>query len=178
MKQNTRTKQNVKAIAADIGIDDNNKQQLYTILSESVGTLTVFRQMLLGYHWNVKGSMFTILHSLFGEQYDAIGAAIDIFAERIRQIGLIAPTTLAQCLELSTVEEIEPVSDANEMVANVLAFHEIIIQQLRTNFDLTNQLRDFATNNIIADLLQNHEKTAWVVRAILDNNDTETVAKQ
>ena len=61
--------------------------ELSRLLADSYATYT----KTLHYHWNVRGPHFYSLHQLFEEQYLELHAAIDVIAERIRQLGADTP---------------------------------------------------------------------------------------
>lgn len=47
------------------------------------------------YHWNVTGPMVNTLHLMFEAQYNELGLAADLIAERIRTLGHTAPGSYA-----------------------------------------------------------------------------------
>jgi starvation-inducible DNA-binding protein len=53
------------------------------------------------------------------------------------------------------------------MIRNLLNDHETIIKQIRKDIDLTAKINDMGTNNFLCDLIEKHEKTAWMLRAHL-----------
>ncbi|MDO9499633.1 Dps family protein [Falsiroseomonas sp.] len=48
-----------------------------------------------GFHWNVSGARFRVLHQMFEEPYNEPWQALDPIAERIRLLGQTAPGSLA-----------------------------------------------------------------------------------
>ena len=50
------------------------------------------------FHWNVTGSMFNSLHTMFETQYTEQWAALDDVAERIRALGFNAPAPTGNSL--------------------------------------------------------------------------------
>ena len=57
------------------------------------------------YHWNVEGPHFAALHQLFEGQYEALHAATDDLAERMRALGAYAPAGLAAFAAASAVPD-------------------------------------------------------------------------
>lgn len=121
------------------------------------------------YHWNVTGETFGPLHQLFNEQYDALNTIVDDVAERIRALGGTAPGSLGEFLDLARIKETpaEPLSAAH-MIGNLLADYESVIEHLRSDLVVClEKYHDVGTNNFLANLLERHEKTAWMLRAHL-----------
>ena len=57
---------------------------------------------------------------------------------------------------------------AREMIANLLADHEALIRQLRTDLETyDDKYRDIGTNDFLTGLMKKHEKMAWMLRAFL-----------
>ncbi len=120
------------------------------------------------YHWNVVGPLFGPLHKLFNDQYDELAAFVDLVAERIRALGYKPYATLAEFIENTTLSE-DPGRnpDANGMITKLLQDHETVIKQIRLDIDYTVKVNDMGTNNFLADLIEKHEKTAWILRVHL-----------
>src|SRR5438045_623314 len=74
------------ALPANVGLDDNARQQICEILNKRLSDAFVLYTKTLNYHWNVTGIEFIQLHKLFEEQYEAQAEGIDALAERVRQL--------------------------------------------------------------------------------------------
>jgi starvation-inducible DNA-binding protein len=55
--------------------------------------------------------------------------------------------------------------NAREMIANLLADHETIVRQLRTDLEDAEKHHDMGTNDFLTGLMEKHEKMAWMLRA-------------
>ncbi len=120
------------------------------------------------YHWNVVGPFFGPLHDLFGKQYEQLAVNIDTVAERVRALGFIALGTLQEFQQHATIQENPGINpDAKDMIKDLLEGHEAIIRQIRPIIDTTVESNDMGTNNFLGDLIEQHEKTAWMLRAHL-----------
>lgn len=151
-----------------IGIDDKNRKALSRLLRRLLANESVLLAKTRNYHWNVVSSDFGALHKLFDEQYEALSEAADEVAERIRSLGEFAPGTLAEFLEEATLKE-QPgdyPKDAR-MIANLLADHEQVVRELRKDVDEASRLGDAGTGDFLTGLMEEHEKTAWMLRAHL-----------
>jgi starvation-inducible DNA-binding protein len=118
-----------------------------------------------GYHWNVVGPQFTQLHELFSQQYTEMWNALDELAERIRALGDYAPQGLAAMGNLSSIGGGDPALDAQAMVEDLLAGHEVLIETLRAALASAGAAGDPVTEGLLTERLTIHEKQAWMLRA-------------
>ena len=122
------------------------------------------------YHWNVTGPMFQTLHLMFETHYTELALAVDSIAERIRSLGAWAPGSYTQFAKLSTVAEAPPVPPAaTEMVRDLVKGHEAVAKTARKLFAITDEAQDEVTTDLLVQRMQVHEKTAWMLRALLEN---------
>jgi starvation-inducible DNA-binding protein len=60
-------------------------------------------------------------------------------------------------------------TEAREMVAELLADHEAVIRTLRRDLETAgDEHKDMGANDFLTDLMERHEKMAWMLRAFLD----------
>ena len=158
------------AITPNIGVEDGARQEIVEILNKRLADTFVLYVKTLNYHWNVTGIEFQQLHGLFRGQYEALAESIDEIAERIRKLGGFAIGTLDEYKQNSAIEE-QPgrIPNAEAMIRNLLNDHETVIRQLRADADKTEELEDMATNDFLIGLVEEHETTAWMLRAHLEN---------
>jgi starvation-inducible DNA-binding protein len=122
------------------------------------------------YHWNVTGPHFGALHVLFEKQYEELAEIADEVAERVRALGGQAVGTLAEFQEHTRLKE-EPNHYPSDrtMLANLLHDHESVIRSSRDDLDAcANQFGDAGTSDFLTGLMERHEKTAWMLRAHLE----------
>ena len=153
----------------NIGIAENNRKNVADELSKLLANEYVLFTKTKNAHWNVEGLDFYDKHQLFDNQANQLASTIDSVAERIRTLGFAAPASLKAFLELTTLQE--TVLDSNkstEFIKDLLSAHETIILQLRSNISLfADSYKDFGSSDFITGLLQEHEKTAWILRTLL-----------
>ena len=139
-------------------------QQLHVLLANEYVLYTKTQK----FHWNVEGKWFGPLHLLFEKHYQQLAEIVDGVAERSLMLGIKTIGTLTEFLKLTTLEE-APGKNPNDtkMIEILLLDHEAIIEQLREDIDLTTQLNDMGTNNFLCELIETHEKMAWMLRAHL-----------
>lgn len=121
-------------------------------------------------HWNVYGKHFGALHLFFKEQYEQLFVIMDDVAERVRALDEFSFGTLEEFKQHSKLPE-HPGKDPHdlEMIEWLLRDHEAVIVYIRALVDETDDLHDMGTNNMLSDLLQQHEKMAWMLRAHVQN---------
>ena len=153
----------------NIGISENNRQNMALELSKVLADQYVVYIKTKQAHWNVEGNDFYDKHKLFDDQANQIAETIDETAERIRTLGHFVPATLKAFLELSHLTENVPTeNDSQSFISELLSAHETIINHLRANINIfANDYEDLGTSDFITGLLQEHEKTAWILRAHL-----------
>ena len=154
----------------NIGLAPNSRQKVIDILGSIIADQYILYTKTRNYHWNVTGEDFVQYHKLFEDQYSAIDEDIDDVAERIRALGGNTPATLSEFLKSSTLKEHpRKFPLAKTMIANLLADHETVIRNLRKDIEICDDLDDVGTEDFLTQLMEKHEKTAWMLRATLDN---------
>ncbi len=152
----------------NIGINDKDREQIANQLMRlQADTYTLYLQTH-NFHWNVTGALFRELHLMFEEQYNELALAVDVIAERIRTLGFPAPGTYQHFAALSAIEEVEGVPEAKHMVNILNRSHEIVIETCRQALKVAQQAHDESSIALISDRMRIHEKTAWMLRALLD----------
>lgn len=156
----------------DIGLAEEQRHGVTALLGKLLADEYVLYTKTRNYHWNVVGPEFHTLHEFFEDQYNQLNKRVDDIAERIRTLGFNAIGTLAECLEHTRLEE-HPgqYPPAADMLANLVTDHEAIIRQLRQDIKACeDEYHDVGTNDFLTDLLEQHEKMAWMLRAFLQND--------
>jgi starvation-inducible DNA-binding protein len=112
--------------------------------------------------------MFQTLHLMFETQYNELALAVDAIAERIRSLGHPAPGTYAQFAKLSSIKEPDGVPKANDMIRQLVDGQEAVVRTARSIFPVAEKAADEATADLLTQRIQLHEKTAWMLRSLLD----------
>jgi len=152
----------------DLGIPDGQRIQIAEGLGKVLADSTVLYAKTHGFHWNVTGPMFNTLHLMFMEQYTELWTALDAIAERIRALGLPAPFGGATYGRLSTIPETTGVPAALAMVKELVEGHEALARTIRGVFRIAAEAGDQPTADLLTQRLQIHEKTAWMLRSLLE----------
>jgi starvation-inducible DNA-binding protein len=112
--------------------------------------------------------MFQTLHLMFETHYNELALAVDLIAERIRALGFPAPGTYGQFVELSVIKEESGIPTAQEMIRNLVAAHEAVARTARQTFKAPESAGDQPTCDLLTQRMQFHEKTAWMLRSLLE----------
>ncbi|MEL7491235.1 MAG: DNA starvation/stationary phase protection protein [Pseudomonadota bacterium] len=149
------------------GLDDNARNAVAQALNGVLADTYTLYMKTHAFHWNVTGPQFHTLHVLFEEQYREMWAALDEIAERVRALGVFAPSSGKAFADLSSIDsaETEPPS-ASDMVATLLADHEALIRRAREALDTAAEVNDPASEDLLTVRIQTHEKTAWMLRSM------------
>lgn len=156
------------APAIDIGISAAERKKIAEGLSRLLADSYTLYLMTHNFHWNVTGPMFNTLHLMFMGQYTEQWNALDIIAERIRALGFPAPGTYKEFVKLASIKEVEGVPKAKEMIAHLVAAQEATARTARGLFPLVDKANDQPTADVLTQRLEVHEKTAWMLRSLLE----------
>ena len=88
-------KSSATAFSMDIGISDKDRAAIAQGLSRLLADTYTLYLTTHNFHWNVTGTMFNTLHTMFMVQYTELWNAVDPIAERIRALGHVAPGSYA-----------------------------------------------------------------------------------
>jgi starvation-inducible DNA-binding protein len=154
---------------ATIGIKEKSLETVTHSLDMILADEFVLYVKTLNAHWNVEGPDFHSKHLFFETQYGQLQKIIDDLAERIRILGHYAPASLREYLELTHLSELSREGNKSPgYIKELLRDHESILIRLRENIDsYGTALHDQGTSDFITQLMETHEKMAWMLRAHL-----------
>ena len=158
----------IKAPKIDIGISSDDRKKITDGLSALLADSYTLYLMTHNFHWNVKGPMFNTLHNMFMDQYTEQWTALDVIAERIRALGFPAPGTYKEFVKLASIEEIEGVPSAEEMIRHLVIAQEATARTARQLFPVVDAADDQPTADVLTQRIDVHEKTAWMLRSLLE----------
>jgi starvation-inducible DNA-binding protein len=106
---------------------------------------------------------------MFMAQYTELWNAVDPIAERIRSLGFPAPGSYAQFSTLSSLPDVPAKPPkASEMIWRLVQGHEAVARTARTVFGVADKADDQPSADLLTQRLDIHEKTAWMLRALLE----------
>ena len=152
----------------DIGINAKDRAAIAQGLSRLLADSFTLYLMTHNFHWNVTGPQFNSLHLMFMGQYTEQWNALDIIAERIRALGHPAPGTFAEFAKLTSVKEVSGVPKATDMVRHLVDAQETTARTARKLFPVVEAANDQPTADLLTQRLEIHEKTAWMLRSLLE----------
>jgi starvation-inducible DNA-binding protein len=152
----------------DIGIDADTRKEIADGLSRLLADTYTLYLKTHYFHWNVTGPMFQTLHLMFETQYTELALAVDLIAERIRALGFPAPGSYTEYAKLSSIPETTNVPKATEMIKLLVEGQESVCRTARSIYAVADKASDEPTADLLTQRLQLHEKTAWMLRSLLD----------
>ncbi len=154
--------------AINIGIDASQREDIASGLARLLADSYTLYLKTHNYHWNVTGPMFNTLHLMFETQYTELATAVDEIAERIRALGHPAPGSYRAYAALTVIPEDEDEADAETMIRRLVEGHEAVARTAREIYPIADAASDEPTADLLTQRLQVHEKTAWMLRSMLD----------
>jgi starvation-inducible DNA-binding protein len=151
----------------DIGIAEKDRKKIADGLSRLLADTYTLYLKTHNFHWNVEGPMFNTLHLMFEQQYTELALAVDLIAERIRALGVPAPGSYSAYAKLATVKEANGVPKAEDMIRELARDQETVVRTARKVFPLAEKANDEPTADLLTQRMQVHEKTAWMLRAMV-----------
>lgn len=155
-------------LTIDIGITDDDRAAIADGLSRVLADSYTLYLKTHNYHWNVTGPMFQTLHLMFEQHYNELALAVDEIAERIRALGAFAPGSYREFAALSSINEDDDRPNATEMIKRLVKGHESVARTARAVFPVVERASDEPTADLLTQRLQVHEKTAWMLRSLLE----------
>jgi starvation-inducible DNA-binding protein len=156
-----------RTLPVDIGINETDRHAIADGLSRLLADTYTLYLKTHNFHWNVTGPMFQTLHTMFEVQYTELATAVDDIAERIRSLGFPAPGTYSEFAQLSSISETSGVPKAEEMIALLVEGNEAVVKTARGAFPAAERAGDESTADLLTERMRLHEKTAWMLRSLL-----------
>jgi starvation-inducible DNA-binding protein len=155
-------------IQVNIGIEAGTRKEIADGLSRLLADTYTLYLKTHYFHWNVTGPMFQTLHLMFETQYTELALAVDLIAERIRALGFTAPGSYSEYAKLSSISETTNVPKATEMILLLVEGQEAVCRTARSIYPAVEKASDEPTADLLTQRLQLHEKTAWMLRSLLE----------
>lgn len=150
------------------GITQKVSQKVADFLSVLLADEFVLYLKTRNAHWNVEGPDFHTMHVYFEQQYTELATVIDEVAERLRKVDHYAPATMTEYLKITHLTEKKRTkNDSMTYIAELLTDYEFIIGYIRQQLIALENEIDQGTEDYVNALAEQHEKTAWMLRAHL-----------
>ena len=151
----------------NIGINEENTTKIAQGMSSVLADTYTLYLKTQNFHWNVTGPRFHQLHAMFEDHYTEMAEAIDEVAERIRALGHRSPGTFKEFSQLTSITEETGVIEADDMIKKLIEGHELISRKSREVVQMASDCSDEATADLLTSRIKTHEKTAWMLRSLL-----------
>lgn len=151
-----------------VPVEVEREESIATAVSRLLADTYATYLKTLYYHWNVTGPHFRSLHLMFEEQYVELQEAMDMIAERVRQLGASTPAFGKPLSSLTAVADDNDVPDAMQMVRNLVTAHEAVAVTARFVVAVATDKGDVATADIATERIEVHEKAIWMLRSTIE----------
>lgn len=142
-------------------------QVLVKKMNAFLADLQVHYQNLRGFHWNVEGSLFFVLHAKFEEFYNEASETADEVAERILMLGGQPLHSFSQYLQVAEIPEVTDLRDGKQAVQTVIDQSEILLKKMNELLELAGDQNDEATTSLFSDQISSTEKRLWMLKTFL-----------
>ncbi|MCL7988231.1 DNA starvation/stationary phase protection protein [Sphingobacterium sp. lm-10] len=157
-----------KQTQPEIGLQERDMANVSEFLNKLLADYTVLYTKIRHAHWNVEGPDFHAQHLFFETLYDQLSVNIDDVAERVRMLGHYAVGSLAKYLQLTHLSEIQHGgTDSIGLIKELTSDFETVIMVTRSGIELAQSAGDTGTEDFLTGLMEEHEKTAWMLRSHL-----------
>jgi starvation-inducible DNA-binding protein len=159
----------METIEINIGIEPAQREKIAQGLSRLLADTYTLYLKTHKFHWNVTGPMFNTLHLMFETQYNELALAVDLIAERIRALGVLAPGSYTEFGKLTSIKESAAGHpDAQQMIRELVDGQEAVVRTARSVFPEADGAGDQPTADLLTQRMQIHEKNAWMLRSLLE----------
>jgi starvation-inducible DNA-binding protein len=142
-------------------------EKLIDLMKRLLANTVAFRIKAQYYHWNVEGPDFMQYHDLFAKLYTATDENTDDIAEHIRALGAYSPGSFKRFSELTVIQDEDTVPDALEMINRIAADNIKLHVSITAAHTVADELGQRGVVNFLEGLLDDNEKTQWMLRATL-----------
>ena len=148
-----------------LNLDKKNVANVVAALQNLLADFQVYYTNLRGFHWEIKGRGFFVLHEKFESMYDDAATKMDEIAERILTLGGTPENKFSEYLKVARIPEVSGVSTSSEAVENILSTYKHFIAEERKLTELAEKADDVVTADMLAGYLEEQEKMVWMLVA-------------
>ena len=148
-----------------LNLNENSVANVVAGLQNLLADFQVYYTNLRGFHWEIKGRGFFVLHEKFESMYDDAAAKVDELAERILTLGGTPENKFSGYLMVARVPEVSGVSSSREAVEHVLNTYKHFIAEERKLIGLAEEANDVVTADLLTGYLKEQEKMIWMLVA-------------
>lgn len=134
-------------------------------LQQLLADFQVYYTNLRGFHWEIQGRGFFVLHGKFEDMYNDAASKIDEIAERILTLGGTPENKFSEYLKVARVAEVSGITRSSEAVEKVLETYKHFIAEERKLIEVANEADDAVTVDMLTGYLKEQEKMIWMLVA-------------
>lgn len=153
-----------------LNLNENSVTNVVAALQNLLADFQVYYTNLRGFHWEIKGRGFFVLHEKFESMYDDTATKVDEIAERILTLGGTPENKYSGYLKVARIPEVSGVTSSHEAVDNILNTYKHFIAEERKLIDLANEANDAVTADMLTGYLKEQEKMIWMLVAFSTRN--------
>ena len=146
-------------------LNESATAEVISGLQQLLADYQIFYTNLRGFHWNIKGHGFFILHGKFEEMYDDAAAKVDELAERILTLGGEPENRYSEYLKKAHIQEVSGISCSDAAVKNIMDTYGYLIGEERRLLSAASEAGDETTVAMMSDYLKGQEKLIWMLVA-------------
>ena len=161
----TETKKNSMKTLDYLHLNENKVADVVSALHRLLADFQVHYTNLRGFHWDIKGHGFFVLHGKFEDMYNDAAEKVDEIAERILMLGGTPENKFSEYLKVAKVKEISGITCGGEAVDHILETYSYLIGEERKVIELANEAGDDATADLMTGYLKEQEKMVWMLVA-------------
>ena len=156
-----------------IKLNESGVANVVSALHQLMADFQVYYTNLRGFHWNIKGHGFFVLHEKFESMYDDAAEKVDEIAERILMLGGVPENTFSEYLKVAKIKEVSDVACGSDAVSNILETYGYLIGEERKIIELANEAGDDVTADLMTGYLKEQEKMVWMLVAFSTKGCTD-----
>ncbi|MCD7939341.1 MAG: DNA starvation/stationary phase protection protein [Bacteroides intestinalis] len=154
-------------------LNESGVANVVSALHQLLADFQVYYTNLRGFHWNIKGHGFFVLHEKFESMYDDAAEKVDEIAERILMLGGVPENKFSEYLKVVKIKEVSDVACGSDAVSNILETYGYLIGEERKIIELANEAGDDVTADLMTGYLKEQEKMVWMLVAFSTKGCTD-----
>ena len=148
-----------------IKLNESGVNNVVASLQQLLADFQIYYTNLRGFHWNIKGHDFFVLHSKFEDLYNDAAEKVDEIAERILMLGGTPANKFSDYMKMANINEVDRVSNGEKALENILETYSHLIGEERKLLSIASQAGDEVTVALMSDYLKEQEKMVWMLTA-------------
>ncbi|MEG0796714.1 MAG: Dps family protein [Odoribacter sp.] len=151
-----------------IGLDVEKSQRVAELLNVLLANYQIYYQNLRGFHWNIKGNRFFVLHAKFEELYNDAMVKADEIAERVLMLGATPLHSYARYEKVASIQARENVTEGDVCLKAVMEDVLVLLQEERAIMAAASEAGDDGTLDLLNPYISGQEKLLWMLNAYLN----------